>query len=149
MQEREDCKFKHPKSSAPAEKEEIADSDAEADCAPATSRAKLYYPKKGGKKTKSVVFRDWVEYDDGDVSNQEFPEPVIGDFKSMWETQHAIAMVVKSGKPKRMNWPMDTGCGHGLIRSKVADKLGLSPRKSSEAMTFKTAGGITESRSKG
>ena len=26
------------------------------------------------KKTKSVVFRDWVEYDDGDVSKQEFPE---------------------------------------------------------------------------
>ena len=27
-----------------------------------------------GSKTKSVVFRDWVEYDDGDISSQELPE---------------------------------------------------------------------------
>ena len=35
-------------------------------------------PRKG-KKTKSVVFRDWVEHDDGDVSNQEFPERYRSD----------------------------------------------------------------------
>ena len=49
--------------------------------------------------------------------------------------------VVKSG---RKNWLMDTGCGNDLIGSKVADKLGLSPRMSSEAMTFMTANGVTK-----
>ena len=39
--------------------------------------------------------------------------PVIGDFESMRETQHAIALVAKSGKPRRTKWLMDTGCGHG------------------------------------
>ena len=70
--------------------------------------------------------------------------PVISDFESMRETQHAIiAMVVKSVKPKRMKWLMDTGCGHNLVGLKVASKLGLNPRMSSEAMTFMTANGIT------
>ena len=41
--------------------------------------------------------------------------PVIGDFKSMREIQHAIAMVAKSSKPKRMKWLMDTGRGHDLM----------------------------------
>ena len=54
--------------------EEIVDSDAEINRAPATPRAKLYNPKNGGTKAKSVVVRVWVEYDVGDVSNQEFPE---------------------------------------------------------------------------
>lgn len=134
------------------------------------------------RKGESVPFREWVEYDDGDISNQEFPEryysddhgktgvsteeakedqyqesiigairaakagelwenhlikiplskdytmeivltgenhekvdivdrarkkgdgPVIGGFESMRETQHAIAMVMKTGKFKRMKW---------------------------------------------
>ena len=41
------------------------DSDAETECAPATPNAKLYFPKKGAKRTKNL-FRDWI-------SNQEFP----------------------------------------------------------------------------
>ena len=49
--------------------------------------------------------------------------------------------------PKRMKWLMDTGCSHDLIGLK-ADKLGLSPRMSSEAMTFMTANGITETDQK-
>ena len=31
-------------------------------------------PRKGGLKAKRVVFRDWVEHDDGDIGSQEFPE---------------------------------------------------------------------------
>ena len=54
--------------------------------------------------------------------------PVSGDFESLRE-KCAIAMVVKSGKPKRTKWLMDTGCGH-------------------EAMTLMTANGITETDQK-
>ena len=57
--------------------QDIVDSDAETECAPATPKAKhakLYFPKKGEKRTRGVKFQDWVEYDGGDVRNQEFPE---------------------------------------------------------------------------
>ena len=41
--------------------------------------------------------------------------PAIGDSVAVRETQHAIATVAKSGKPRRTKWLMDTGCGHDLI----------------------------------
>lgn len=54
--------------------EDTVDSDAETECAPVTPKAKIYFPKKGRKSSRCVTFQEWVEYDDGDVSNQEFPE---------------------------------------------------------------------------
>ena len=55
------------------------DSDAVAECAPVTPNVKLYFPKKEGKRTRGVTFQDWVEYDDGDISNQEFAERYYSD----------------------------------------------------------------------
>ena len=68
-----------------------------------------------------------------DLARKEGDGPAIGDFESMRETQHAIAMVVKSGKPKRMKWPMDTGCGHDLIGLKVVNNLSLNPRETKDS----------------
>ena len=39
---------------------------------------------------------------------------LFGEFDSR-RTQHARAMGVKSGKPKKVKWLMDTGCGRDLI----------------------------------
>ena len=70
---------------------DIVDSDAETERAPATPNAKLYFLKKRGKRTKSVAFQDWVEHDDGDVSNHEFPERHRSDDrgKKGVSTEHA------------------------------------------------------------
>ena len=115
-----DCKFKHPKNSAPAEKgsdteseagsekkkkkkkakaapvislwedseseaeptcseEDIVDSDAETECAPATPKAKLYFPKKGrtvGKLTESALgILDYPESHAEDLSGGLFSSP--------------------------------------------------------------------------
>ena len=77
--------------STPSEEEIANSNDAETECAPATPRAKLYHPKKGGMKTKSVVFRDWVEYDDGDVTNQ------VADFHQGTHFQRTHTMEIRGG----------------------------------------------------
>ena len=155
------------------------DSDAEAECAPATPNAKLYFPKKETKRVKSVVFQDWVEHDDGDASDQEFTERCRRDDhgKKGVRTEHAkedqhqerIIAAFRAAKAGELweNRALENLLGRTtlVIRRrlskyacpminyiamvlKVADKLGLNPRMTSEAMTFMTAHGVTEADQK-
>ena len=63
----------------------------------------------------AFIGENYEKIDYVDRARKKGDGPVIGDFNSMTEAQHAIAMVVKSGKPKRMKWLMDTGRGHNLM----------------------------------
>ena len=62
--------------------EEIVDSDAETECSPATPETKIW-TKKGSTRRRSVTFLGWVEFDDGDIGNQFFPERDYSDYQDV------------------------------------------------------------------